>query len=74
MNSQQYDIMVIRGGAIELSAASHCAQAQKRVLLLEQFKFINDKSQFQRNCMFFASSILPEKNISHLRTAHLSPI
>ncbi len=53
MNSQQYDIIVIGGGAIGLSAAYHCAQAQKRVLLLEQFEFINDMHSSKGNARFF---------------------
>ncbi len=41
MNSNSYDIIVIGGGAIGLSAAYHCARQGRRVLLLEQFGFFN---------------------------------
>lgn len=42
MSSQlEYDVIVIGGGAIGLSAAYHCARASKRVLVLERSSFFN---------------------------------
>src|ERR1700761_2057059 len=37
----EYDVVVIGGGAMGLSAAYHCAKAGQRVLVLERFNFFN---------------------------------
>src|ERR1700742_67448 len=39
--SGSYDVIVVGGGPIGLSAAYHCARAGKSVLLLERFNFFN---------------------------------
>lgn len=37
----QYDVIVVGGGPMGLSAAYHCAKAGQRVLVLERFNFFN---------------------------------
>ena len=53
MGPSAYDVIVVGGGAIGLSAAYHCARAGKKVLLLEQFEFFNERASSKGDSRFF---------------------
>ncbi len=53
MNSSAYDVIVVGGGTIGLSAAYHCARAGKKVLVLEQFDFFNAYASSKGDSRFF---------------------
>ena len=54
MGPSAYDVIVVVGGAIGLSAAYQCARAGKKVLLLvEQFEFFNEHASSKGDSRFF---------------------
>jgi monomeric sarcosine oxidase len=47
---EKYDVIVVGGGVLGLSAAYHCAKAGKKVLLLEQYEFFNQNGSSADFC------------------------
>lgn len=52
-SNPNYDIVVIGGGPVGLSAAYQCAKTGKRVLLLERYCFKNDRGSSTGNSRFW---------------------
>ena len=51
--SDRFDVIVVGGGAMGLSAAYSCARTGKRVLVLEQFRFFNERGSSKGLSRFF---------------------
>lgn len=47
---EQYDVIVVGGGVLGLAAAYHCAEAGKKVLVLEQYEFFNQNGSSADFC------------------------